>query len=138
LTVHCLDLVLPGCERRHHDFQTVERRCLVWSRPDQPVGLAFNRIKDPIHRGFADRLHFVRFEDLTRSPEETIRAAYEFLGEPRFGHDFERTVQVTSENDRAFGFRDLHTIRVKVEPVPSQWTQYLGEVAHRYAGQEFW
>jgi len=64
LTVHYLDLVLPGSERLHHDFQTVERRCLVWSRPDQPVGLAFNRIKDAIHRGFADRLHFVRFEDL--------------------------------------------------------------------------
>ena len=120
------------------EFQTVEGRCDVWMRRDQPVGLALNRVKDAIHRGFADRMHFVRFEQLTRSPASTLRAAYEFLGEPWFEHDFEHVEQVTSEDDRVFGFPDLHTIRSRVEPVPSRWPEILGEVGQRYADLEVW
>ncbi len=121
-------------EANHYmDFQTVEGRCDVWMRRDQPVGLALGRIRDALHRGFADRIHFVRFEDLTRSPGPTLRAAYDFLGEAPFAHDFDRVDQVTAEDDRVFGFADLHTIRARVGPVPPQWPQYLGEVGHRFA-----
>src|SRR5688500_9110199 len=36
----------------YYEFQSVEGRCDVWVRGDQPIGLAFNRIKDAIQRGF--------------------------------------------------------------------------------------
>ena len=83
------------------EFQTVEGRCAVWTRGDQPVGLAFNRIKDAIRRGYRDRMHFVRFEDLTREPGKTLDAIYAFLGEAPFPHDFDHIEQVTREDDRA-------------------------------------
>ena len=79
----------------YYEFQTVEGRCDVWVRGDQPIGLAFNRIKDAIQRGFRDRMHFVHFEKLTSQPEKTMRAIYDFLEEPHFQHDFNNVKQIT-------------------------------------------
>ena len=122
-----------------HQFATVEGRCEFWAGHDQAVGLAYNRIKDALHRGFADRMRFVRFADLTERPGPTLASIYEFLGEPAFaGHDFERVEQVTAEDDRVYGFADLHTIRRRVEPVPPAWPHFLGDAALRYEGWELW
>jgi sulfotransferase len=120
------------------EFQTVEGRCAVWTRGDQPVGLAFNRIKDALQRGFRDRMHFVRFEELTREPRRTLGAIYEFLGEEPFAHDFANISQVTREDDRAYGPFDLHAIRARVEPSPPRWPSVLGAAAAPYAGIEVW
>lgn len=122
----------------YFDFQTVEGRCKVWTRGDQPVGLAYNRIKDALHRGFADRMHFVRFEQLTQEPDKTLRAIYKFLGEPPFAHDFDSVEQVTHEDDRVHGFPGLHEIRPQVSPTPPQWPEILGATASRYAGLDVW
>ncbi|WP_435020423.1 sulfotransferase family protein [Tundrisphaera sp. TA3] len=120
------------------EFQTVEGRCAVWTRGDQPVGLAFNRIKDALQRGFRDRMHFVRFEELTRDPARTLDAIYRFLGEDPFPHDFDRVEQATREDDRAYGPFDLHRIRSRVEPVAPRWPGVLGQAAAPYAGIEVW
>lgn len=119
-------------------FQTVEGRCAVWSRGDQPVGLAYNRIKDALHRGFRDRMHFVRFEDLTQDPAGTLSQIYAFLEEEEFQHDFNHVAQVTFEDDAIHGLPDLHSIRPKIEPVPPQWPHILGKAAQAYEGASFW
>ena len=126
-------------EAKHYlEFQTVEGRCSVWARGDQPVGLAYNRIKDALQRGFRDQLHFVPFEELTTAPGRTMQRIYEFLNEEPFAHDFERIEQVTHENDRIHGFKDLHTIRPRVEAVQPQWPGILGDAAKPYAGLSLW
>jgi sulfotransferase len=113
----------------YYEFQSVEGRCDVWVRGDQPIGLAFNRIKDALQRGFRDRMHFVHFEKLTASPEKTMRGIYEFLGEDYFPHDFDHVEQITWEDDAVHGMKGLHDIRPKVEPVKSQYLQILGKQA---------
>ena len=105
----------------------------MWARGDQPDGLAYNRIKDAITRGYRDRLHFVRFEELTRQPRQTLQQVYAFLGEEWFEHDFGHVEQVTWEDDRVHGFPGLHRIRSKVEPLPPQWPAVLGSAAQPYA-----
>ena len=124
---------VPQEAQFYGDFQTVEGRCAVWSRGDQPLGLAYNRIRDAIRRGFRDRLHLVPFERLTGSPAEILAEIYAFLDEPPFAHDFDHVAQVTSEDDRAYGFPDLHTIRSRVELLPTRWPSVLGEAARPYA-----
>lgn len=120
-------------------WQTVEGRCEIWTSQEQPVGLAFNRIKDALSRGHRDKLHFVHYEDLTARPEKTLRKIYEFLGEEQYNHDFEHIKQVTWENDEVHGIKNLHTIRPKVEPQEPQWPIILGEeVANKYQGTELW
>lgn len=119
-------------------FQTVQGRTEFWLRGDQPVGLAYNRITDAIARGYADRMFLLDFDDLTKRPEETMVALYDFLGEPYFKHNFNKVEQVTWEDDTVHGAKNLHTIRQKVEPVPPQWPSVLGPFAERLGAMNFW
>jgi sulfotransferase len=119
--------------------QTTAGRCALWAREDQPVGLAYNRIKDALQRGYTDRMHFVEYEKLTTRPENTLKGIYRFLGLPYFAHDFKNVEQVIFEDDRVHGMGELHKIRPRVEPQQVTWPQILGpEVANRYANQELW
>lgn len=119
-------------------MQTVAGRCEMWSREDQPVGLAYNRVKDALQREFRDRMHFVPYERFTRNPERVMRDIYNFLGEEYYTHDFNNVEQVIWEDDRAHGMK-LHDIRSKIEPQEPKWPKILGdEVARKYAGLELW
>jgi sulfotransferase len=129
---------VPQEAANYFDFQTIEGRCAVWARGDQPVGIAYNRIKDALRRGFADRMHFVRYEELTARPEATLRGIHEFLGEEPFTYDPTHVEQVTHEDDRLHGFVNLHVIRPRVEPMPAQWPTVLGSAAEKYAGLNLW
>jgi sulfotransferase len=119
-------------------FQTLEGRCDVWLQKAEPVGLAYSRIEDALVRGFRDRMHFVRFEELTARPRETMRAIYQFLGEEWFEHDFDHVEQVTWEDDAVHGFKGLHDIRPKVEPMKPQYPEVLGKLADKYKGVYVW
>lgn len=122
----------------YFEFQTAEGRAAVWMRPEQPVGIAYNRVRDAVQRGFQDRMFLVDFDDLTARPEESMKKIYEFLGEEYFEHDFENVEQVTQENDAVHGMKDLHKIRRKVEPMEPQWPKVLGPFAERYKELNFW
>lgn len=113
----------------YFQMQTVQGRIQHYLDRTQPIGLAQNRVIDAVNRGYQDRLFFVRFEDLTTNPKETMKQIYEFLGEEYFDHDFDNVEQVNKEDDAVFGFEGLHTIRPKVEPVKSDWKEILGESA---------
>jgi sulfotransferase len=119
-------------------FQTLEGRCDVWLQKAEPVGLAYSRIEDALLRGFRDRMHFVHFEELTSRPRETMRGIYQFLGEESFEHDFDHVEQVTWEDDAVHGFKGLHDIRSKVEPIGPQYPQVLGKLADKYKGPYVW
>lgn len=130
---------IPQETQFYVEFQSIEGRCAVWARGDQPLGLACNRIRDALLRGFRDRLLFVPYEALTTAPQATLRQIYAFLEEEPFTHDFEHVAQVTQEDDRVYGFPDLHQIRARVEPAPLRWPSVLGEAAAApYANVRFW
>jgi sulfotransferase len=93
----------------------------------QPVGRAYNAIRDAVTRGWKDRMHFVDYDDLTRTPEATLEHIYRFLGETPHRHDFENVEQVTFEDDFVYGFKDLHTIRARVQAQPPQWPQVFDD-----------
>lgn len=120
-------------------FQSLGGRCEVWCDQAQPVGLAYNRVKDAVTRGFSDRMCFVEYERLTSEPAKVIKEVYDFLGEAGYQHDFDNVEQVTQEDDRVHGFHNLHTIRAKIAPQPSAWETMLGaDLGKKYAGLSFW
>lgn len=102
-------------------FKTALGRVETFIDDAQPVGRAYNAIRDAVTRGWLDRMHFVDYEDLTRRPQETLAGIYRFLGEDASEHDFANVEQVTFEDDFVYGFKDLHQIRCEVKPQPSQW-----------------
>jgi sulfotransferase len=122
-------------------YQTVEQRLEHWTRFDQPVGLAYNRIADALQRGWREHICFVDYDRFCRQPERALREVYAFLDEPWFGgHDFAHVEQVTWEDDTVHGFppNALHGIRSAIQPQPPQWPTVLGRAAERYGGLELW
>jgi len=119
-------------------FQTVEGRTDVWMQADQPVGLSYNRITDAIKRGLGDRMFLIDFDDMTTDPKGTFKKIYEFLGEEYYEHNFDHVEQVTWEDDSIHGFKNLHTIRNKVEPIPPRWPKVLGSFAEKFGTLNFW
>ena len=46
-------------------------------------------MREAFYGGYADRLILVTYEALTRDPDGTMEAIYDFIGEDRFAHDFD-------------------------------------------------
>jgi len=119
--------------------QTVAGRCEIWSRRDQPVGLAYNRVNDALARGHREKIKFIEFDDLTSSPSSVMADIYRFLQMDYFTHDFSNVSQYTREDDEnVHRIGGLHSIRAKVEPVPKSARSILGPVAEKYRNLETW
>lgn len=105
---------------------TVPKRIDIWAQTP-PVGLAFERLSEMFRTGIADKVLFIRFEDLCLYPDTTMIKIYEYLGIPHFQHDFDNIEQVTKEDDEVYGAFGDHVIRTKLEPVRSRAKELLGK-----------
>lgn len=108
-------------------FKTALGRVETFIDDGQPVGRAYNAIRDAVTRGWADCMHFVEYDALTKNPKKTLEGIYKFLGEEGCEHDFDNVEQVTSEDDFVYGFKDLHQIRSQVQPQSPQWPQVFDD-----------
>jgi sulfotransferase len=118
------------------NMTTVRNRVTHWMN-NPPVGPQLMRLLDAVERGVDKKVHFVRFEDLTARPEPTMKKVYEFLGEEQFAHDFDNVDQATEEDDQQHGFYGDHKVRRKVEPVPLDYRDVLGEGACQWIKQNY-
>ena len=105
---------------------TVPKRIDIWSQ-SQPVGLAIERLQEMFRLDIDKHVLFVKFEDLCLYPDSTMVKIYEYLGIPYYQHDWDNIEQVTKEDDEVYGSFGDHTIRTKLEPVPSRAKQLLGK-----------
>lgn len=87
----------------------------------QPVGRAYNAIRDAVTRGWKPQMYFIEYSRLTGQPKETLDGIYRFLGEAPCSHDFNNVEQVTIEDDFVYGFKDLHVIRQQVKSQQPAW-----------------
>lgn len=109
-------------------FKTALGRVETFIDDGQPVGRAYNAIRDAVTRGWADHMHFVEYDALTKNPKETLAGIYRFLDEEDCEkHDFDNVEQVTFEDDFVYGFKDLHQIRSQVKPQDPQWPQVFDD-----------
>ena len=106
---------------------TFKRAMIILQSP--PVGLALDRLIEIHQRGWHKKMLFLRFEDLTTQPAQTLQKVYSYLGVPEFEHNFDKVAQVTQEDDQVFGIPGLHEIRPKVEPSQNDYLITLGREA---------
>jgi sulfotransferase len=123
------------CHANLSGTTTLKRTLIQLQSP--PVGLALDRLYEVHQRGWTKKMLFLRFEDLTSDPAETLRKVYQYLGVPEFPHRFDQVEQVTQEDDSVFGIPGLHEIRPKVEPLPSDYVQILGRDAVRHVEKQY-
>jgi sulfotransferase len=120
--------------------QTVEGRCEIWASAGQPVGIAYNRVKDAISRGYQNNLLFVEFDQLTSQPAHTLKMVYDYLQLPYYQHNFNNVEQYTQENDEGIHrIPNLHKIKPVVIPVPHDSNKILGKfLVDKYSNLELW
>ena len=116
-------------------MKTAVGRLSVFIDNRQPVGRAFNAVRDAVTRGWRQQMLFVEYGALTHAPQKTMEGIYKFLGEPVFDHDFDNVRQLTYEDDSVHGFKDLHTIRKKVAPQKPQWPMVFDQTV---LGHKIW
>jgi len=105
---------------------TVEKRINIWA-DGFPVGIALDRLKDIIQQGLANKILFIRYEDLMSNPEVELKRFYDYIGQPNYdNHDFENIVQYTQENDAIHGIYGDHKLRPKFEKLPDDFYDVLG------------
>ena len=120
--------------------QTAEGRCDIWASGGQPVGLAYNRIKDAIGRGHKDKLLFLEFDHLTSYPKQALQMVYNYLELPYFEHNYNQVDQYTQEDDDGVHrIPNLHKIRPNIKAVPHDSLQILGNfLVEKYSNLEIW
>jgi len=120
--------------------QTVEGRCEIWASAGQPVGIAYNRVKDAISRGYQNNLLFVEFDQLTSQPAQTLKMVYDYLQLPYYQHNFNNVEQYTQEDDEGIHrIPNLHKIKPVVVPVPHDSNKILGKfLVDKYSNLELW
>ena len=108
-------------------FKTAIGRISTWIDVNQPLGQGFNSINDAVVRGWLDCMHFVDYEQLSQDPENCFNNIYRFLEQPSFLHDFKGIEQITREDDRAYGFDNLHAIRRTITPQSPRWRKVFNQ-----------
>jgi sulfotransferase len=105
---------------------TLNKRVDIWAG-GVPVGVAIDRLQDVIQQGIAEKMLFVRYEDLMDNPQNEIKRIYEYFGIPEYDkHDFQNVTQHTQENDMIHGIYGDHTLRPKFERKPDDFMDVLG------------
>lgn len=102
-----------------------------------PLGLAIERLTEIIRQGIDKNVHFVKYEDLTMHPQQTMTMIYDYLGISDFYHDFDNVEQSTREDDSVYGIYGDHVIRKAVKPLKSDAERILGKDVCKWVNDNF-
>jgi sulfotransferase len=110
---------------------TTDQRVAYWLNT-QPIGLALERTFDIFQRGIADKILFVKYEELCSNPNETMKSVYAYLGLEAFEHDFNNLKKEVVEDDSHYGPYGSHVVKSAIaSPKRSDWEDHLPkETAH--------
>lgn len=104
---------------------TVSQRVQYWLS-SQPIGLALQRTADLFQRDVAKNIHFMSYETLCASPQETMYDLYEYIGEEPFLHDYNNITKTVIEDDSHFGIFGSHSVKPQIKPCkPADWSDVL-------------
>jgi len=91
-----------------------------------PVGLALNRLRGLFMDGTADKVLFVKYEDLIDDPVVTMSKIYSYLGLPEYNHNFNNIQKQVDEDTKLFGVFGDHNVGSKLSPI-KKWNDVLPE-----------
>ena len=104
---------------------------------DGLVGAPYDMLKQACFGAQRDRLLVVQYETLTTDPARTMRAIYDFIGEPAFPHTFDNIDFDVTEFDERAGTPGLHTVHSQVGVRPRE-TILPPDLFNRFIHDAFW
>lgn len=100
------------------------------------VGFPYIGIKQAITGPEKGNLILIEYDELCKHPEQTLRAIYNFIGEPYFEHDFNNVEASWDEYDAEIGIK-LHDVKKKVEYKPRNFI-LPPDILSKYNNMEVW
>ena len=116
---------------------TVYTRASQVAGQEGMVGGPYDALKQACYGAQRDRLLLVQYETLTATPDTTLAAIYDFIGEPVFAHDFDNAEYDVTEFDERAGTPGLHTVRAEVKAEPRE-TILPPDLFNRFVNDAFW
>lgn len=116
---------------------TVYQRLEGLAQHDQLVGFAWAALREAFYGEHAKSLLVIDYDLLTQAPEKVIGLLYDFIGEPRFAHDFEQLAFDAPDFDLQLGLPGLHRVRPKVE-FSKRRTILPPDLFEKYSKLTFW
>lgn len=101
------------------------------------IGYAWNALREAFYGEQAKQLMLLTYETLTSQPEHALAAVYDFIGQPRFQHDFDNIQFDATEFDARLGARGLHDVGRKVE-ARARETVLPPDIFKRVETDSFW
>ncbi len=92
-------------------FATLDRRIGTYVNPDGLITFPVESLKDAIEMGYASRILFIKYYELTNHTQEVLDAIHDFIGEPKYEYDLKNVQQRTEEWDGIYNYKFLHKIR---------------------------
>lgn len=103
------------------------------------VGEPYNIIRRCIAFGHRELLLFVDYDDLLKSPQNTMSKIYQFLDLPEFRHNFDNICQDEVEDDSVYGMKNMHTVKPRLTTNNRNYFDYLDKnTIEKYKNMEFW
>ena len=100
------------------------------------VGFPYIGIKQAITGPEKHLMFILEYDKLVKNPEPTMKALYNFIGEPYYRHDFNNVEASWDEYDAEIGIK-LHDVRKKVEYKPRNFI-LPPDILNKYANMEVW
>ncbi len=96
---------------------------------------AIEHLQDIADAGLAERLFYVRFEDLLANPQPTMRAVYAWCGLPDIPFDPAHLPVKPHESDSYYRFKYRHATRTTIQPPPPHdvSARIAREIVNKYA-----
>lgn len=117
-----------------------DNRCEYIAGPDGILGQSLSAIMEGFNQGFGDRIHFVEYRDLVKTPEKTLKKLYDFLGEEYYEHEFNNLQNQNREKDmNTYGLADMHEVRSELKNTAPKPLDVLSSyVLEKCNGMDFW
>ena len=114
-------------------------RCEYLIGVDGILGRACESLYFGLQGVLKDCIHLVEYNDLVDDTENTIRAVYDFLGQPYFEHDFSSISNGPDIDEGVYGLADMHYVRSTIGRTSSDPKDVLPKsMIEKYSGMEFW
>lgn len=107
------------------------------SQNDRFVGYAWSALKEAVYGEHASSLLLVDYDLLAAAPGKVMDLVYDFLGAPRFAHDFDNVAFDEPAFDQGVGLPGLHRVRPKVA-VEGRRTLLPPDLFARLDALSFW
>jgi len=111
-----VDIIKSFCKLYKKNNQVIQPANFL-QEGSEPLMRSLSGLMYAKYNNQANNFLFITYEDLVKSPKETIDRIYEFCGWEPFVHDFENIVPKYRENDSCYNLVGFHDVRPTVSKV---------------------